>query len=449
MSEIRSNREGYIFISYKREEAEIAQKLMEALVKEGFEVWWDKDIQCGQQWASIIDEKLSGAGCVIILWSEKALNSPWVKHEASHALTRDVYAPARIELVDIISPYDQVQATDMYNWDGEVEHPGFRGLLNRATELLPERRTFVARQLDWLKKNWTTALSVLFALLALFILIWQTMTSTGQLTAMEGLLQQQQESAFEIKRLVHPFSEIDMMLSVDVEDPDSVLSDFAVLLESVFYDNPGFDPEIPQLQVIDELDSIGYRAIQGDSLGNPKVIRIDYLSSALTEAIDPILRLQNIQIVISKFPLEPSVFRPFAYAGNETWDITTNVYTLEREGSYSLEYNLVERRFEVTYSIFAPAENWTTSGEIRSLYDLPNCQLIVAVQGNDGTPLKLTPRMASLHANQREGWIDEWQAHESISGEIIWEFTFPKNVDDYFELGRSFDKLPDSTQVLE
>ncbi|MEL7227986.1 MAG: hypothetical protein AAGL17_24960, partial [Cyanobacteria bacterium J06576_12] len=292
-------------------------------------------------------------------------------------------------------------------------------------------------------------LSVLFALLALFILIWQTMTSTGQLTAMEGLLQQQQESAFEIKRLVHPFSEIDMMLSVDVEDPDSVLSDFAVLLESVFYDNPGFDPEIPQLQVIDELDSIGYRAIQGDSLGNPKVIRIDYLSSALTEAIDPILRLQNIQIVISKFPLEPSVFRPFAYAGNETWDITTNVYTLEREGSYSLEYNLVERRFEVTYSIFAPAENWTTSGEIRSLYDLPNCQLIVAVQGNDGTPLKLTPRMASLHANQREGWIDEWQAHESISGEIIWEFTFPKNVDDYFELGRSFDKLPDSTQVLE
>jgi hypothetical protein len=35
-------------------------------------VWFDEEIQCGQQWASIIDEKLASAGCVVVLWSDAA-----------------------------------------------------------------------------------------------------------------------------------------------------------------------------------------------------------------------------------------------------------------------------------------------------------------------------------------------------------------------------------------
>ena len=434
MSDKISDRDGYIFISYKREEAEFAQKLMEALVQERFEVWWDKDIQCGQQWAAIIDEKLSGAGCVIILWSEKAVNSPWVKHEASHALTRDVYAPVRLELVNIISPYDQVQATDMHNWNGELEHPGFRDLTNRAAQLLPIKKPFISRQVDWLKQHWTTALAVLFAILALSILAWQTITSTKQLSQMESVLQQQEESAFEIKRILHPFDEIDMMLSVDVEDPDSILFEFATKLEDLFHSNPNFDPERRQVHVINEVDTIAYRAIQGDSLGNPKVLRLEIISLRFIESVEAILGLRNIQIAISKMALDPSAFRPFAYSGNDEWDITTNVYTSEYEDTYSLEYNLEKHRFEVTYYLLTPAKSWITSGEIRSIYDLPNCQLIVAVQGNDETRLKLIPRSANLTANQREGWIDYWKPHESVSGEIIWEFTFPAEIDDFFEL---------------
>ncbi|MEO0873250.1 MAG: hypothetical protein AAFY48_01455, partial [Bacteroidota bacterium] len=176
------------------------------------------------------------------------------------------------------------------------------------------------------------------------------------------------------------------------------------------------------------------------------IIRVDYMTPGIMESVEPILGLRNIQIIISSVKIDPSTFRPFAYSGNEEWDISTSVYTSESEASYSLEYNLQECRFEVTYYILAPVENWTASGKIRSIYDLPNCQLIVALQGNDEASLKLTPHSTSFKANQREGWIDEWQAHEAISGEIIWEFTFPDDIDNYFELGQSFDKIPDSEQ---
>ena len=51
-----STRPGSVFISYKREEAPAAERLRDALVEEGFQVWWDEDLQCGQAWAEVLDE---------------------------------------------------------------------------------------------------------------------------------------------------------------------------------------------------------------------------------------------------------------------------------------------------------------------------------------------------------------------------------------------------------
>jgi len=132
-----SPRPGLVFISYKREEAAAARRLREALVQEGFTVWWDEDLQCGQAWAEEIDAAVRKAACIIVLWSARAVASPWVRHEASQAIARDVYAPCRIELVQLGSPYDRIQATDLIEWDGDRAQAGFSNLLSRVNTLVP------------------------------------------------------------------------------------------------------------------------------------------------------------------------------------------------------------------------------------------------------------------------------------------------------------------------
>lgn len=141
-----------VFISFKTKERVVADRLQHALGHRGYNVWWQEKLQCGQEWHGEIDAALETAGCVVVLWSNASQDSPWVKHEASQAIARGVYAPARIEALKIDSPFDRFQATDLIEWTGEDSHPGFQNLLRRIEQLLPpvlspwERAVRVARR---------------------------------------------------------------------------------------------------------------------------------------------------------------------------------------------------------------------------------------------------------------------------------------------------------------
>ncbi|GJL65656.1 MAG: hypothetical protein NPIRA05_06270 [Nitrospirales bacterium] len=167
---LKNTRPGLVFISYKREEAPCAALLREALVKEGFNVWWDEDLQCGQKWADKIDEAVREAACIIVLWSDRARDSEWVRHEASQAIACDVYAPCRIELVQLFSPYDRIQATDLIDWDGDVEHSGFRNLLARIETLIPKPVSRSRRIGRWIRANVAILVASGIAVLAIGLL---------------------------------------------------------------------------------------------------------------------------------------------------------------------------------------------------------------------------------------------------------------------------------------
>ena len=166
-----SSRPGLVFISYKREEAPTAAILREALVKEGYAVWWDEDLQCGQAWAETLDEAVRRAACIIVLWSAKAVASQWVRHEASQAIARDVYAPCRIELVQLESPYDRIQATDLIGWEGDQVHGGFRNLLARVETLVPAPVSLSHRIGRWVSTNFATLVSSGIAVFAMWLLV--------------------------------------------------------------------------------------------------------------------------------------------------------------------------------------------------------------------------------------------------------------------------------------
>lgn len=163
----------HVFISFKTEEKHYALVFKEALEKVGYLVWLQIDLQCGHEWHGEIDKALNDAGAIIVLWSKVSHNSQWVRHEASQAMAMNRYAPVRIEAFNVDNPYNRIQATDINNWNGEMNHPGFQNLLGRLNQLMPPVLSPQKKILNYLVKNRIIIASLIFALLALWFLTSQ------------------------------------------------------------------------------------------------------------------------------------------------------------------------------------------------------------------------------------------------------------------------------------
>jgi hypothetical protein len=141
----RKPRGRHLFISYKREDAATAGKVRHALMALGFSVWWDEELQTGQKWDEKIDRALREAAAVVVLWSEAAVHSDWVKHEASVAKSRHTLAHARIQECKIPSTFSEIQAADLREWNGDEQEQQFQRLANSLFALRRKRqvRTFL------------------------------------------------------------------------------------------------------------------------------------------------------------------------------------------------------------------------------------------------------------------------------------------------------------------
>ena len=56
-------------MSYASEDRAIAQRLAIGLEASGISVWWDLQIQVGSEWDKTIEEALTAAKCVVVLWT--------------------------------------------------------------------------------------------------------------------------------------------------------------------------------------------------------------------------------------------------------------------------------------------------------------------------------------------------------------------------------------------
>jgi beta-lactam-binding protein with PASTA domain len=117
---------GRIFISYSSADRERAKQFAEALESQGCSVWWDRHIAAGQTFDEVIEEALTTATCVVVLWSSTSVKSDWVKTEASEAASRGMLVPALIDKVKIPLEFRRVQAADLTRWDGRVDDPEFQ-----------------------------------------------------------------------------------------------------------------------------------------------------------------------------------------------------------------------------------------------------------------------------------------------------------------------------------
>jgi len=125
-----------IFLSYKKEDFEIADRLVAALRKEGMSVWWDDGLTPKAAWDEEIEREISDASTVVVLWSPRSVSSEWVRREAHFAQERGKLVPVIVEATSIPLAFTLNQTVNLAGWDGKGENRQWRKLLTWITDLV-------------------------------------------------------------------------------------------------------------------------------------------------------------------------------------------------------------------------------------------------------------------------------------------------------------------------
>ena len=112
-----------IFISYSSEDKTYVKGIAEMLEKQGWSVWWDREIPIGQRFDNVIEEELTKAYCVIVIWTRRSVASEWVKNEANEASQLGKLVPILLEDVPIPLAFKRTEAALLSTWKGEPDHP--------------------------------------------------------------------------------------------------------------------------------------------------------------------------------------------------------------------------------------------------------------------------------------------------------------------------------------
>ena len=125
-----------VFISYARSTEAQAERIAEALRGLGYEVWRDDQIAAHQAFGKAIEERLTTAKVVLVLWSADAAHSEWVRSEASRARAMDKLVQLTLDKSPLPMPFDQIQCADLADWDGASDAPGWRKVVAGIADLM-------------------------------------------------------------------------------------------------------------------------------------------------------------------------------------------------------------------------------------------------------------------------------------------------------------------------
>ena len=120
-----------VFISYKAEDRRRIEPLLQALLSDGYQVWWDQHIGTGDEWRQTIERELDATKCVIVVWSKRSVGpeGQFVRDEATRAQQRRVYVPVMIDEVRIPLGFGESMATSLRGWRGNPEDPRYQAVL--------------------------------------------------------------------------------------------------------------------------------------------------------------------------------------------------------------------------------------------------------------------------------------------------------------------------------
>ena len=123
-----------LFLSYSRADRAVAGQLAERLGQAGHTIWWDALIEGGANFSRSIREALDTADVVIVLWSDSAVESDWVRDEAAQGRDRHRLVPLSVDGSQPPLGFRQYQVIDVSRWRGDPAAPEMTAIL-RAVAL--------------------------------------------------------------------------------------------------------------------------------------------------------------------------------------------------------------------------------------------------------------------------------------------------------------------------
>ena len=108
-----------VFVSYKKEDRAIAQRVVEAIEAEGFTVWWDDDITPRESWDILIEREAEAAKALVVLWTPKSVASEWVRAEAKRGKDLSKLVPFMMQPCQLPLAFSMIQAADLSGWNGD------------------------------------------------------------------------------------------------------------------------------------------------------------------------------------------------------------------------------------------------------------------------------------------------------------------------------------------
>jgi hypothetical protein len=125
-----------IFISYGRSTQSQAEQVEQALCALGYGVWRDDKLPAHRTYTEVLDEHLTKAKAVLVLWSADAVKSQWVLSEANRGREDGKLVQLTLEAARLPMPFDTIQCADMIGWSGDLQAPGWRKVIASVAELV-------------------------------------------------------------------------------------------------------------------------------------------------------------------------------------------------------------------------------------------------------------------------------------------------------------------------
>lgn len=124
-----------IFVSHERTAEAAARKVVDVLRAAGHEVWSDADLPAHRPFSEVIEEHLEAADAVLVLWSDAAGKSQWVRAEAEYAREHGKLVQALLDGGLPPMPFNQIQCAKLAGWSGDRRNPEWRKVLQSLEQL--------------------------------------------------------------------------------------------------------------------------------------------------------------------------------------------------------------------------------------------------------------------------------------------------------------------------
>lgn len=160
-----------LFLSYSREDASRVGMLAAALERDGHQVWWDRYISGGQEFADAIEQALDSSDAVIVCWTATSVRSAWVRDEAGAGRDTGRLVPVTLDGREPPLGFRQYQTIDLSRWNGRPKSSALEPLKAAIADKLSGSKTETAgvrprgRRFDLGLRHGTMALAAVLILL--------------------------------------------------------------------------------------------------------------------------------------------------------------------------------------------------------------------------------------------------------------------------------------------